>query len=436
MTVTCWEANMHKIRRIGGLHIFLKNEFMQSIWNQRWQQFSFFAVSCLAVASTMGAALISLSKVLLLIAVFAQVYFDLKNKSWPDWREWPLTCWAVLLAFAWISLSWFWIDSTAQDAWKGWGRYSRLLWLVAVVYVLRTPLMAQKILKWQVGGLVFLLISSWMLWLGLPVPWATAAYPPELGIVSASTLEQPVYLTILVAYLWVFKSYWTKGPWRFIVPVLIAITIINIFFIMTGRTGFLVMFVLSLMALYWALPQRWKYTFWVIPLVSMVVLFNVSPRFQNRTAQVLSDIQNYQQGNAQTSQGMRLDYWHRSLLAISEKPILGHGVGSWRSNYHRLGGIEQELAPSNPHQQYLLWAVEGGLVGLLFLLGIFAALYKDALTTEPESKRFMLVAVTIAAVMSFMNCPFFGVGLGEFFVVIYGCLLVTRSPQHTNFNNQ
>ena len=391
-------------------------------WEHRWQQYSLLAVCCLALAVSMGVALVSLSKVLVLIAVLGYVVLDIKYKTWPAWREWPLTAAVIVLAFAWMSLTWLWSEAPLADAKSNLSKHSRLLWFIAVFYIIRTPMQAQRVLMWHAGGLAFLLLGSWLLWLGVPVPWATAHEAPELGIVSASTLEQPVFLTMLMAYLCLFKSHWPVGRWRWLVPVVMLLTVVNVFFIMTGRTGFLVMFLLLTLVLFWALPRKWQWSFWLVPLLIGSMLFAVSPRFQQRTTQVISDIQSYQQGSVVTSQAQRLDYWHRSLLAIQEKPVFGHGVGSWTLNYHRLGGLQVD-APSNPHQEYLLWTVEAGLIGLALFLGIFITLYRSAMSLPAEPKRFMLAMLLIAAVMSLMNCPLFGAAMGECFMLMWACLL-------------
>lgn len=374
----------------------------------------------------MGVALVSLSKLLVLIAVSGQLILDIQNKSWPKWREWPLAAWMILLAFAWMSFTWLWTEAPLSDAKSNLSKHSRILWFIAIFYIIRNELQARRVLQWHAAGLAFLLLGSWMLWLGVTVPWATADYPPELGIVSASTLEQPVFLTMLMGYLWFFKSQWPVGRWRWVVPALMSLTVANVFFIMTGRTGFMVMFLLLTVCIYWYLPKGWKWLFWLFPVLLGAVLLAVSPRFQDRNAAVLGDIQSYKQGSVDTSQGQRLDYWHRSFLAIQEKPFLGHGVGSWTINYHRLGGLQVE-APSNPHQEYLLWTVESGLIGLALLLGIYISLYQSASKLPTEPKRFMKAMLLIAAGMSLANCPLFGAGMGECLVLMWACLL--KLPQ-------
>jgi O-antigen ligase len=79
----------------------------------------------------------------------------------------------------------------------------------------------------------------------------------------------------------------------------------------------------------------------------------------------------------------------------------------------------------------LLWFVEAGSVGLLLLLGIFIALYRDALQLQTRPAAHALIGTTaIAALVGLMNCPFFGVGMGEFFFVMMGGLLAFNATPH------
>ena len=394
-------------------------------WQHRWQSFAVFSVSFLAVSVSLGVAMVSIAKLLLLIAVVGQLFFDVKHRSFPSFKLWPSMTWWILLAMVWMSLSFLWTESSSADALTGWGRHSRILWFIPVVYLLRSPEQSLFTLKWFVAGMVMMMLSSWALVAGLPVPWATAKELPSLGIVHGSTLEQPVLLTFLAVVLWFMRDHWPQGHWRWVPIGILLLTVFNVFFVMTGRSGFLVMLVFISMAVWWQLPKRWRWLVVGLPFVLAALMMVLSPRFQTRTSQVVKDVISYQQGSVESSQGQRLDYWHRSLLAVQEKPLIGHGVGSWRMNYHRLGGMQAD-APSNPHQQYLLWLVEAGVVGCIFFLGLLFAQYKDAQALPTNDRQALTTITAIAALMGLMNCPYFGAGMGECLVYLAASLLLLR----------
>jgi O-antigen ligase len=297
-----------------------------------------------------------------------------------------------------------------------------------VLYLLRSPEQSLLTLKWFVAGMVVMMLSSWALVAGLPVPWASAKELPSLGIVHGSTLEQPVLLTFLAVVLWFMRAHWPQGHWRWVPIGILLLTVLNVFFVMTGRSGFLVMLVFISMAVWWQLPKRWRWLVVGLPFVLAALMMVLSPRFQTRTTEVVKDVLSYRQGSIETSQAQRLDYWHRSLLAFQEKPLIGHGVGSWRINYHQLGGMQVD-APSNPHQQYLLWMVESGVVGVALFFGILFFQLKGANTLPANARQTLLTITFISAVLGLMNCPYFGAGMGECLVYLAACLLSLRQYQ-------
>jgi O-antigen ligase len=392
--------------------------------------FAVFSVSFLAFSVSLGVAMVSIAKLLLLLAVFGQLIKDLKNRSFPSLKSWPQLTWWMLAAMAWMSLSALWTEASSPEALAGWGRHSRILWFLAVFYVLRTPVLALLTLKWFVAGMVIMMLSSWALVIGLPVPWATAQDLPSMGIVHGSTLEQPVLLTLLAVVLWFMRDHWPQGVWRYLPIGILLLTVLNVFFVMTGRSGFLVMLLFITMAVWWQLPRKWRWLVVALPFALTALMMQISPRFEAKTSQVISDVSIYRQGSIQASQAQRLDYWHRSFLAMKESPLLGHGVGSWRMNYHRLGGMQVD-APSNPHQQYLLWAVESGAVGLFLFVGILVFQLKAAYALPRNAKQSLLTVTAIAAVMGLMNCPYFGAGMGECLVYLAASLLALQETQKT-----
>jgi O-antigen ligase len=391
------------------------------------ERFGLWAVCALAFCVSLGAALVSISKLLILLAVIWQVVINFVNKRSAPRRPLPWTVWAVVVALAWMGFSFFWTVASWSESSVAMLRHLRFVWLLAVLYLIRDASQALTVLKWIVGGQFFVVTSSWLLWLGVPLPWATTAFPPEMGILFTSTLEQPVMSTLMLLLLWFFRQYWPGNLSRFWLWSAMALTLLNVMFIMTGRTGFLVMLLLIFLVIFWEIPKQHRWKLIALPAVLIATLMGLSPRFQHRMLEVQRDIALYQQGQFDSSSGQRIDYWHRSVLALREKPVLGSGVGSWKTEYIRLGGLQQN-PPSNPHQQYLLWAVESGLAGLILFLGIFLALFVDAKSLSREASHALLGTTMIAGLMGMMNCPFFGVGMGEFFMVMMGSLLRFTHP--------
>jgi O-antigen ligase len=136
-----------------------------------------------------------------------------------------------------------------------------------------------------------------------------------------------------------------------------------------------------------------------------------------------------QQANAATSSGLRLQYWKSSLQSYAESPILGHGAGSWNSEFlsqmakHPNPTVESNHSSHNPHQLFLLWAVEGGTIGLLCLIFTLIYVVKNS-SYLPRQDTWSLYALLLSLLVSSMfNSTIYGIGNGDFFCVGIGILL-------------
>lgn len=99
---------------------------------------------------------------------------------------------------------------------------------------------------------------------------------------------------------------------------------------------------------------------------------------QSRVNLAVANVQDYIDGNAQTSLGARLDMFKASGILISQKPLWGHGLNSYSSKATEIRkatpGMSYEVGMwHNPHNEILQVMVEKGVVGLITLILLFAA---------------------------------------------------------------
>lgn len=398
-------------------------------------------VACLAFSINFGVALVSLSCFFILLAF---IYIWLGEKfSTPkiELRQTTATAWAIFISLGWIYISLTWTISTSDKIGIGLMRYSRLLVIPFVYYLLRSPEQGFRMITIWVYGQLFVLLSSYMLWLGLPVPWAlepdaTTNYTPY-----NSTLETPIMSALMFSVLWFLKDYFKKkwNPW--VLYLIMGLTLFNIFFIMIGRSGFLSMILVLTFIAWWLINKKYRWFILFLPFFLGFSLFLASPKFHDRVTSIYSDAAEFQQGKLGSSQAIRLEFWKRSAQAIMEKPVIGYGVGSWPLAYQLALKGEAGLKADSPHQQYFLWWVEGGTVGLLCLLGIFAAIYKDSLALEESAGRALITVLAVLCAVSLMNCPLEGAGMSEYFCFVIAALLCvgtkqTPDPSASPFNLQ
>lgn len=389
---------------------------------------SLVSLCALAVSVSLGVALVSISKALVVLALVVSLPQLWRRRSFTPSRPRYWTPWVILIALAWMTLSALWTSASPAEVGTAWVRHARLLVLPVTLLLLDSPQTARTVLKYLVLGQALIVLGSWLIFLGVPIPGTDHVLATDKGVLFSSHLEQPIMSTLMLVVVWHLHRVLAPTAPRWVVWALVLLTLVNVLFMIHGGSGYVAMFVAIAMAVW--LRANGSQRLWgalALLFLALCVALTSAP-FEARVRAAKQNLSEYAQGTINTSEALRLDYWHRSTQALMEKPLIGHGIGSWRAQYLRLGGAERE-PPSNPHNQYLLWAVEGGLIGMALMIAILVALYKDANQLETLARRALLSTLAIVAVLSLFNCPLFGAGMGEFFLLLLSALLAAgRCP--------
>lgn len=393
------------------------------------------AIVCFAALSAgLSVAIMSLAKLTLLVTTL--VYL-LRNHRTPAGRETLHQMWTpklvlvVLFAFA---TSLWWTSAALPEALGAMGKYGKLLVIPALLVLIRTPREAKWALAAFLGAQAFLLVSSWLLYFELPVPWATSRTARTSYAVFSSYLDQGIMSAVVAAVFWHVR---VLASGRFLLYACIAMSVLalgNVFVVFTGRTGHLAGIVMMSLAIFWALPKRYRFAAIVLtPLIGLVVFFSFD-KVAQRVSTTAAEISAYSAGiGAATSADNRLDFWAGSLEAIAEQPFWGTGVGSWTTEYNRIQGAKNSAFTDlgsrkagnhgNPHQEYLLWGVQLGIGGIVLLLACLAALIADLLKMTTPVTRAGLSVVAALAVACLFNSSLYDAYIGDFFCLTLGILL-------------
>lgn len=393
-------------------------------YSEAWDRYTLFALCSLAFCVSLGAATVSISKLILLIGFIVQIAIDRKKIfQFNPIKNIPIIFIWMIAAVVWSLISMTWSDATVLDQWKYFYSHTRFLWLAVVYYLLMTKDRALKTLKWLIYGQIFVVCISWLLWFGIEVPLTRR--PIEKGIAFTSTLEQPIMTVLALIGLWGLRDYWIKLWGNRFLQLIILAMLLNIIFVMSGRTGYIVLLIFIAIELFRLLKGRWRLMAFLSPIILSLVFYAVSPTFSKNLMEIPTNTKSYLETQAKSSEGLRLEMWRASIYAILNKPILGYGIGSMPEVYKVNGGMIKEPV-SQPHQQYLFWWVEFGFIGLLIMLGFFFALIKDSSKIDKEAKNTLQSTMAVLFVVGLFNCPFFGVGMGEFFFLEIAAILRIR----------
>ena len=398
----------------------------------------------MAVSVGLSMALISIAKLLLLVcALWLFVAALLRTSSVPaQFQTVPkrLTTVAVLIALSAFAISLLWSVAPDADAWGSVAKYGKLLVIVLLMVLVRNRREALHALAWFVAAQLFLVLSSWALFFHIPVPWATSNMALTEYAVFSSYLDQGIMGAVLAAICWHLRG---LVPGRFGRQAAIAAAVLsmaNVLFVLSGRSGHVVAIAMLSLAIMWQLPRRWRALVVVLPFVLVLVLFFTSSKVRDRLTGVKNEVQTYStQQKSVTSSGIRLELWSKATSIISEHPFAGLGVGSWSTEFNRLESVKNPAhipihGNGNPHQEYLQWGVQLGLPGIALLLGLFGSIFRDTSYMEPVVARAAQSTLAALMVACLFNSSIYDALIGDFFCVTLGLLLALgayRKPDTT-----
>jgi len=123
-----------------------------------------------------------------------------------------------------------------------------------------------------------------------------------------------------------------------------------------------------------------------------------------RTVCTIQQVRDFSEGRKIGDDGMRLEIYKITFGMISEQPWTGHGIASWMPNYQKRSQGLSSNTMTTPHNDYLLYATELGVAGLLALIGIWImqlrSAYRMSLSTDVSIRdRAMLLAMLTSAMM-------------------------------------
>jgi O-antigen ligase len=328
-----------------------------------------------------------------------------------------------------LALSLAWTSAPLREALHDLNKYGKLLIIPLVLVLLRQRREALLALGVYVVAESFVVLTSWLLSAGLVLPWVVKPLSTRVivAVAYSSYLDQSIMTAGLAALAWHLRK---DFPGRYgpkIALAIVALCAVNVLVLLPGRSAQVALLVAMVLALIWAVPRRLRPVALLVPVLLIATVMALAPHFRERTTAVVTESIAFSNGDrSPTSSGIRLALWHRALQAIQERPLAGHGVGSWNTVYPRLEG--KALSPvfaqlHNPHQEYLLWGVHLGLAGIALFLAFLAALVRDARTFQPDIRHATLSLVAIFAVVCLFNSTLFDALIGDYFCFLLAALL-------------
>lgn len=314
---------------------------------------------------------------------------------------------AVLVLFSAMALSALHGTASGSDAARYLMKYSDLLFIPAIAAFFANPRTRRLGLYAFGAAIVTTLLISYARSAGLLPEVALLAIDPPYPVVFKHSLTHAVLIVFGALLSSVFAIYSHSPRARLTWSVIAALSVANVLFLVPGRTAYLILMALILYSGYaWG---HWKglVSMVAVAVVATIVTFNLSKPFQTRIHLALDQFASASPAVAATADnsiGLRMELYRNSLEILRKHPLVGVGTGGFPEAYAEQVRGTEKLAVQNPHNEYLMIAVQTGLAGLALLMYLFARQFmlapRLADPLEAHLARGLVIAMAIGCLFN------------------------------------
>lgn len=352
-----------------------------------------------------GIALVNIG---ILLVIMGWTFSGQYRSKWSLIRSNPITL-PCLLLFALVIFGCLYSHAPAAYQAKHLYVYSKLPLMLMLLTVFHHTIWQRRALAaFALGSLITLASTYANIW--VDVPWSKTQNQ-GLGVshnvfndYNAQALAMSVFVIVAVAYALEVIDRRVKIMWGLVA----VFTVFSITHLLASRTGQVVIVatLLSMALVSVSESHRWA-TLAVLTLLVGVLLAS-SPLLRDRVDLALEQISRYRSGDMTlTSIGARLDMWRISFQMIADSPLWGHGTGAYRMLAEQIYTDRVVCATSciHPHNQFLFFGVEYGLVGVLAYAFFLWRPFSSGMKSDPRGRLMLVSFVMVMFVDSFINGP-------------------------------
>ena len=263
----------------------------------------------------------------------------------------------------------------AGDAAHYLGKYSDLLFIPVFLFLFRDAATRRNALYALAASLAIMLALSYLIKAGIvPTnPFAIRGVDNNYGPVVFKLHLTHNILMAFAAFLFAWLAL-TAASLRIRLgwAALAILAVVNVTMMVKGGTGYLLLCGLALLLGF--IRNRWRGLGIVAAgMVALAAALTVVPGpFQERISAIIKQTQGWKPDRpAQHSAEFRLEFYRNTLAIIADHPIIGVGTGGFPQAYADKVRGTGKTETRNPHNEFLLIAVQTGVIGLAALLCLF-----------------------------------------------------------------
>ena len=401
-----------------------------------------------AIAASLPMAWISLSKMVLIAGALWVRWNNYKLKReenrYFSIQNIPFLNKVIYFSIVWILISTAWTPADFDTAIYAFIKHAKILIIPIIIFIAASEKMGSKCLNYALYTQIGICIASWI----LAVKFSANQYlsgnfvslnlsGQNFNIFSESQLDQSIMFVVSASIIWHIRNTIPMSKWIIYTSVFLFLT--NVLFLANSRTGYVLAIASITLAICYLPAFKFKWaTLVMAPFLLISTLLLSSQQFSDRVNQVAHEVQSTEQPeNLKTSSGWRLNAWQRSIEAFNDRPILGHGIGSWTYAAKKAEGdkgndVFGKGNRSNPHQEYLLWAVEFGLVGILLKIIFIYSVFMSSKSNMPQYSNAINAVLLCIVMAGLFNSVIFDDLIGDF-LLIFLALCISAGQEQKSF---
>ncbi len=304
---------------------------------------------------------------------------------------------ASVALFAWLAISATYATVSLSEALLQLSKYKELFLLALLMPAFSSNACRDRAVWTLMASILFMVFLSYLTAFG----WFDLY---RHGTWDAEVFKGRITHSILLALACLFVAQRLLGDtrWRWAWALLLALLTFNLFVLVSARTGQLIFVALGILLGF----QLFRWRGMVASLVCLTVLVTFiylgSDGFRHRVQLTVAQLRTLDTSEKNADRSLRLAFYKNSWELIRKRPILGYGIGSFKSQYAAHVEGSDSWATTNPHNEYLMLGVQSGGIGIaLFLL----LLYRHWRTSFALPDDYGLLARGLAVTMA-LGCFF------------------------------
>ena len=313
-------------------------------------------------------------------------------------------------------------------------KYSRLLVLpIAVALSWRDPALAGRALRWFLAGAGVLALSCYLVSIGkMPqsnLGWWRVSTEANDAYVFKNHITIGILLGFAANASFLLATYSATARARVAGIAAGVAFAVPIVFLSQGRTGYVALLIGAFTVFLLrtrVTPLRTLAGLAAIALLS-AGFYLASPNVKSRTDALVTEVRTNQQGSPN---GLRLSFMRVGLQVVASHPLLGLGTGSFAQAFAPTAlaewpaGSEMALARHQPHSEFLLVAVQLGLLGACVYFAMLATLGSAAIGKRGIEADSLALLWVIYVLTSMFNSLLWDTTEAHLFLLLAGCLYV------------